>query len=557
MADGSKTIRELVDQFHGGELALPTLQRDYVWKSTQVRDLIDSLYREYPSGAILTWRMPKGTQIRSAAVLQRGNLNKATELLLDGQQRITSLSLLMRGEPVPVKNRKRPIDILFNLEHPDKTLDLSDEDDSMQGLSDEERRQLIASNEQKRAFVVASNSLLRQKNWISVTEIFNGQVTHLALRNRGYDWADERLFQKCLDRIERVKQIRNYAYPITTIPASTSYEEVTKIFVRVNSLGARLRSSDLAFAQITAIWAESRAEIEQYQKETEQSQFPIEISIILRTLVAFAKDNVGMKDQAKFSNVTQLPQEALKRSWEDTKDCLNSSINFLRQEMGIEKPILLSSPFLIVALAYFIQKNKPQNTASMREWVKRCNMKARYSRGSSETILGQDIISIRNNASSLDLLTNIKKQVGKLGIDPEDLKSLKSGSAYFKTMFLAFKANGAKDWFTSRQTISASSIGAKHSIEGHHIFPKSVLSSNGVSNDDINDISNLTFIERESNQKIGNRLPADYLSELTAEDLKAHCIPNDKSLWQVSRYSDFLTERRKLIAKCLNDYCDG
>src|SRR5579864_9289807 len=95
------------------------MQRRYVWRSTRVRDLLDSLYRGYPSGAILLWETDEDVPLQEMAVSQRANPYQSTRLLLDGQQRLTSLSAVIHGQPVKVRGRRKPIELLFNLNHPD------------------------------------------------------------------------------------------------------------------------------------------------------------------------------------------------------------------------------------------------------------------------------------------------------------------------------------------------------------------------------------------------------------------------------------------------------
>src|ERR1700749_397399 len=102
-----------------GELRLPEIQRHYVWKATRVRDLLDSLYRGYPSGSILMWETDEPVPTRDFAIAQETTAFAGRKLLLDGQQRLTSLTAVLNGELVNVRGRKRPIDILFNLDHPD------------------------------------------------------------------------------------------------------------------------------------------------------------------------------------------------------------------------------------------------------------------------------------------------------------------------------------------------------------------------------------------------------------------------------------------------------
>jgi hypothetical protein len=135
MAQTSLKVSELVNKVLRGELALPEMQRRYVWPATRVRDLLDSLYRGYPSGTILVWDTDESDIIDGSRPLSvPASLTQTTPrrlLLLDGQQRVTSLSSVLTGQPVHVRNRKRPISILFNLEHPDgPPIDITELDDN-------------------------------------------------------------------------------------------------------------------------------------------------------------------------------------------------------------------------------------------------------------------------------------------------------------------------------------------------------------------------------------------------------------------------------------------
>ncbi len=120
MAKAEATVEELVGMIERGELRLPEMQRRFVWRSTRVRDLLDSLYRGYPSGGILLWDADEAVPLQEFAIEQQRNPYQSTRLLLDGQQRLTSLSAVIRGTPVKVRGRKKPIELLFNLKHPDQ-----------------------------------------------------------------------------------------------------------------------------------------------------------------------------------------------------------------------------------------------------------------------------------------------------------------------------------------------------------------------------------------------------------------------------------------------------
>jgi len=129
MAKGEATVGELIDMIKRKEIELPEMQRRYVWKSTKVRDLLDSLYRGYPSGAILLWDTDEQVETQGFAVRQEGSSIHKSKLLLDGQQRLTSLSAVLRGEPVIVRGRRRPIELLFNLDHPENLAEVTEVDD--------------------------------------------------------------------------------------------------------------------------------------------------------------------------------------------------------------------------------------------------------------------------------------------------------------------------------------------------------------------------------------------------------------------------------------------
>src|SRR6185295_3749763 len=178
-------IHTLVDMYKRGELRLPEIQRHYVWRATRVRDLMDSLYRGYPSGSILMWETDEPVPTRDFAIAQDTTAFAGRKLLLDGQQRLTSLTAVLNGEPVSVKGRKKPIDILFNLDHPDGApsdgTDVDGDEDSPVTPDDEiaDENEELEDGEQgiqeklsRRTFVVASRNLLAQRQWVSVSEVF-------------------------------------------------------------------------------------------------------------------------------------------------------------------------------------------------------------------------------------------------------------------------------------------------------------------------------------------------------------------------------------------------
>ena len=313
MAKAEASVEELVGMIERGELRLPEMQRRYVWRSTRVRDLLDSLYRGYPSEAILLWETDEVVPLQDFAVAQQANPYHSTRLLLDGQQRLTSLSSVIRGEPVSVRGRKRPIDLLFNLEHTDELTFVTevneDNDDDVEEDESDSTDDELQRRFDRMTFLVATNKLERLPHWVKVSEVFRINEDAPFLERVGIERINDPRFRKYSERLARLRGIRKYMYRMDVLERSLSYNEVTEIFVRVNSLGAKLRSSDLALAQITANWRNSLKIFQDFQEKCSKLGFDIDLGLHLKNLIAFATG------QSRFLTVKTLTKEKLQDSW--------------------------------------------------------------------------------------------------------------------------------------------------------------------------------------------------------------------------------------------------
>ena len=561
VAKSEATVEELVSMIQRGELRLPEMQRRYVWRAPRVRDLLDSLYRGYPSGAILLWETDEDVPLQEFAVSQQASPYASSRLLLDGQQRLTSLSAVIRGEPVSVRGRVRPIELLFNLEHPEK-LSIVTEVDEEGGDDDELIDDEVDSSEdellqrfERMTFVVATKKLAALPHWVKVSEVFRTNEDAPFLQRAGIEKITDPRYTMYSQRLARLRGIRKYAYRMDVLERTMGYDEVTEIFVRVNSLGAKLRSSDLALAQITAKWRGSLKVFQEAQTACAKAGFDLDLGIHLKALVAFATG------QSRFLTVGGLPAETLQSAWSECRHGMDFAINFLKSNAGIDSPALLSSPFILVSLAYYAHKQDyeitPEEAERLRYWVLVANAKGRYSRGSSETLLDQDLATIRERGLADALVDRLRLQVGRLDVRPEELVGRNQRSALFKTMFLAFRHEGAKDWH-SNLAIALDHAGAQHRLQFHHIFPKAVLAKIGRTAREADDIANLAFIGGKTNQKISDASPSEYLKKLRdsigAATFLSQSIPVENELLDATNYDDFLLRRRELIAERLNAF---
>lgn len=562
MAQTNIKVSELVNKVQRGELALPEMQRRYVWPATRVRDLLDSLYRGYPSGTILVWETDEEMPTRELAVKStRTPTTSQKLLLLDGQQRVTSLSAILGGEPVHVRNRKRPIEILFNLEHPDgPPIDVTEVDDNgftadVEDVEDEETAERDIQQElRKRTFVVASRALQNDPVWVAVSDVFKNTDSQI-LKAISISSDDER-WDKYSDRLQKVRKIEDYLYVMEVLQKSMSYEEVTEIFVRVNSLGIKLRGSDLALAQITCRWKGFMDLIEKFANEFKNDEdYIIETGLPVRMMVIFATH------QSRFKTVGKINKEKLEAAWKQATEGLRFAINFLRENAGIDDLSYLSSPFLLVPISVYwiLKKNEaltPEEEKQMLRWFYLAHMRGHYSIGSSESILDADLSVLFKGKTIVDLTQQLFLHVKKFVVDYDDLNNRGIRSPFFSMLYFVLKHNGVKDWWSGLK-LSERHTGSAHSIQYHHIFPKSLLQQ--YEKKEINEIANMAFIGGKTNRHITNKEPSKYLEKDVIakrgdDALTSHLIPLQKQLWEIANYRAFLTFRRNAIAKAINEF---
>ena len=574
MAKGEATVGELIDMIKRKEIELPEMQRRYVWKSTKVRDLLDSLYRGYPSGAILLWDTDEQVETQGFAVGQEGSSIHKSKLLLDGQQRLTSLSAVLRGEPVVVRGRRRPIELLFNLDHPENLAEVTEVDDDSEldelqanptdeneSSEDDEATDSSSPSDiqlqlESMTFIVKNSKMASLSNWIDVSDVFANEDNVELIRQAGVTSMDDPRFKIYNDRLNRLRKVKQYIYRLDILERSLSYEEVAEIFVRVNSLGVKLRGSDLALAQVTARWRGSLAIFQKYSETCTEQGFRLDTGHHLRTAVSIASS------QCKFKVVSSLKTDDIKDAWDVTKRSTDFALNFLKANCGITSPALLSSPLLVTALAYFANKRdfsiSPEEAGELRRYLLIANAKGRYSRASSESVLDQDLGILRDGGGVSILFERLISQVGRIDIQPGDLVGRNQRSSLFKMMFIAFKSKGAQDWKTSVE-ISLDHGGQQDSLQFHHIFPKAFLKG-AVPSREIDDLANLAFISATTNNWIRAKSPATYIPQFVSDHGTAmfdnQCIPLDANLLTRESYNEFLAERRVRIATELNTFLD-
>ena len=569
MAKAEATVEELVGMIQRGELRLPEMQRRYVWRAPRVRDLLDSLYRGYPSGAILLWDTDEA--VTAAGVRRRAGHEPLREHPA-APRRPAAADVAVRRHPRRAGDGAWPTSTDRASVQPrapgspfrrdrgqrgrrGRRRARDDEVDADEDAVDSDEDEL-QSRFERMTFVVATKKLQSLPHWVKVSEVFRVHEDAPFLQRAGIEsFADPR-YTKYSQRLARLRDVRRYSYRMDVLERSMTYEEVTEIFVRVNSLGAKLRSSDLALAQITAKWPGSLEKFQSFEAECAKAGFDLDLGI-------HSEESRRLRDRpVAIPHGWQPPDEtARRRLGASASEGMEFAMNFLRSNAGIDSPALLSSPFIVVSLGFFGHirgyEIGSDEADRLRYWVLVANAKGRYSRGSSETLLDQDLATIRDGGDADALVDRLRLQVGRLDVRPEELVGRNQRSALFKTMFLAFRQRGAKDW-ASNLAIALDHSGAHDKLQFHHIFPKALLRKSGRTQREADDIANLAFIGGKTNRKISDTPPSVYIPALRDakgdDALQTQCVPLEETLLEVDEYEAFLARRRELIADCLNSF---
>lgn len=544
------TVEELVNQFVDKEIVLPEMQRKYVWTKEKVRALVDSLYKDYPSGSILLWKTGNPPETRDAAIETDGRgIGFGSHLLLDGQQRLTSLAAVITGAEVKIRRgkttQKSRIEICFNIDHPDN---LIDSDTAGEDLDDEN------GDDGHIVFKLKSPAIAGSPYWIDVTRLFQeGPVKVLA---ENID-AKDPSYQKYLERLSNLYNKRTtYFYPVQVLDRSSSYAEVADIFVRINSQGTKLRKSDLALAQVTSRWKGSMDLFSNLSEECREKGYELDEGFLIKCLMSVATG------QSRFKNISNTPIRQIQDSWEKTKMGLHFVIDFLKSNAGVETTEILPVKFLIIPMVCIAARHDchfpPALERPVTRWFYAALMWGRYSRGSTETVLDEDLGLIGYDERPIEqMVEKIRMQSGRLEVKGEDLEGATVKSPFFSMMYILARNANAKDWRSGLVIGTDTGNGLRHKP----VFDRGMLKDSLHKKHNpkktrqlCSDIANIVFVDRYYDLKYAR--PEEYLKDVVedrGEDvLNAQCVPTDPALWRVEMYEEFLRHRRQAIAASIN-----
>ena len=566
-------VDSLIKLMKMGTLGLPHIQRRFVWSNTKVRDLFDSMYRGYPVGNLLLWK--NGFTEDHRTIGENVKQKSAQLLIVDGQQRLTSLYAVMEGIPVLRRN--------FKIEKIE-----------------------IAFSPLQRKFAVPDAAIRRDKSFIpnisilwedasSLFRVTNGHVADLRA-TREISEAEEVDIQKAIVDLHNLLK-----YPLTAmeLAESSPEEEVATIFVRVNSKGTRLNQADFILTLMSVFWDIGRAELQEFCRlsgipsKGEPSPFNHFIEPkpyqLLRTSVGLAFKRARLQyvysilrgkdlETEQFSTERREQQFAILKQAQEKVLNLQHWHDFWKaiQAAGYRGGKMVSSKnSLLYVYAFYLIGRTEYNVDEkilrkiIARWFFMTSLTGRYT-ASPESDVEADLMRLRD-VHDAEGFVNLLSRICDATLTndywnitlPSDLAVSSGNSPAMYAYYASLVLLEAKTLFSSvtvSDMLDATTRAPRASIERHHLFPKGFLREQGITEQrTVNQIANFALIEWGDNGKISDDAPSDYYPIMIEQvENKAdriamhhwHALPDN---WQNMPYTQFLEKRREMMAQIVRE----
>lgn len=530
-------VQELLREIFENELVLPEFQREYVWNRDQARGLIESLFKDFPTGSLLLWKTASPPALKNKTIKsEAGSVN----VILDGQQRLTTLFLLIKDSIPPYYSTK----------------DIA-----------EDPRNLYFDLLTGKFMYFKSSEMSGKPNWVSVIDCFNKEIKYSEIakliKKENDDLAS--LIEIIVSNRDKLRSILKFKYPIQFVPQNAKLAEAVDIFDKVNSEGTKLTEAELALAHMTSHWPDARREFKKKLNDLRNVGFNFDLDFLTRCITGI------LTGRARFELTHEIEKERLIEAWERLSKILDYVINILMSKMHIASKHDLNTPNVLVPFVVYIHKKCVDKSAfqieekelrKIQKWLYLASIWARYSGQPTQT-LDRDL-SILNTDNPIDkLISEILMARGRITLTETDLRCKGKLHPLYPMLKVLVIKNGAVDW--SNGIPISQTMGLKFRIESHHIFPKSELYSEHYHQEDrehrqiVNEIANRVFLTSDANKGFFDDLPENYLPKVVEKypgEIEKQYIPTNKELWKSDNFEEFLRERRRLIAIAINEFIE-
>ncbi len=532
-------IDYLLSSIEHQNLVIPEFQREYVWNLDQAKQLMDSLCQGYPVGSLLVWKTDNPPELKNINTLPEkiGTLT----VLLDGQQRLTTLYMLINGQ---VPRYYSEEDIHYDPRH-------------------------LYVNINELEFQYYQQMKMKGDSfWWRVVDCFNQSkkinIIQIAQERADNDGVDPmELAQKLSDNLSKIRGIRQIDIPEQNVPMSANLDKAIDIFDRVNSQGTKLTDAELALTHIVAKWPVARREFKSKLKEYTARGLDFGLDFMTRALTT------TVTNRALFETIHTRNREELENGWRKLKKILDYLLTILPQNAFINSTNDLSTTNALIPIVVYLSRinEKFPDDKTIRNginWLYQALLWSRYT-GQTDQRLEADVQLIVRETEPWDALrTLIVEQRGRIKLKESDLVGRGIQHPIHRVTFILAKAHGAVDW--KNGTFLGSTAGQNLALQNHHIFPQSYLYNNGWDSNNylhkqtVNEIANRVQLTAQTTKELSNTAPEEYFHQVEENfpgALSAQFVPTDPILWKVEKYKEFLGERRRIISQKLNDYLDS
>lgn len=529
------TILEKIDE---NQLFVPAFQREYVWKRDDAKQLIDSLIKEYPTGTMLTWETANPPELKGPH--KYNEKQGAVKLLLDGQQRVTTLYMLVRGKIPPYYTVPEIVN---------------------------DTRDLFVQLESLELSYYMKTRMENNPLWQNITHVFQRKIRTRdvirTLEERGETVTRERE-DKIDDNTRAIENILTREFPEQTIPVKASIRDAIDIFYKVNASGVALTDAELALAQICGYWPQARARFKIKLAALEKEGFVFKLDFIVYVLLGCLY-YMG-SDMRKLHDAQN--NEKIRAAWGCLENqVLDYVVNLMRANAFVDHSDEINSPYALVPIiVYCFDKNGTYLTdveiRKMVKWFFYSQVRTRYVSQLPQK-LDRDLRIVAESPQPFDILLQVIAEENRLEILPTEFVGRAIQHPLFSMVRWYFKSRGAICFSTGMNL--RKNMGSKYQLERDHIFPYSKLKEVGYGEGNrvkyalAQELTNRVILTQVANRTKSNTHAADYLrtvKEKFPKALELQCIPQDEELWKIENYEHFLEERRKMLAKHLNTFLD-
>jgi hypothetical protein len=534
MAHSALKTHEIVDAAVSGRFDIPEFQRGFVWSPEKVKNLLDSLCRDYPLGSILCWRSGDYTSARMVPAAEANRL-----WIVDGQQRATAMCLILGKKPYwfpspePWNTLYRKCDVRVNL------------------LPEGDEVELSLPNP-----VIAKSA-----HWVPVREL-------LVLSERDKPVKAQELLERLGRAPGDVVGLVGVMGIIGSLQAALRREvvvieidhdpvDVAEIFSRLNGAGTRVNDGDIALALI-AVRQEGwvREQLLPYLDDLKQRGFEFDPSYIIRSMVAVRRGSARLQD---------VPREFWDKDdrfddgWRRTKSAISHVLRVLR-ELGVLSAEILPSRNALIPMYALDDVHLHGDANGLRRvflWLLRATRDGRYS-GAATTAMSQDLTAIHRAPDAEAALQALQARLeSPLTFTPADMLRRYDEDAFLRLMlYLVAFHRGAEDWQTGQRLgfdRSDNSLNDGFRPEWHHFVPRGLLGRRAPeppSNELTNSIANIVVLGEGDNRRFSYNEPHKYLAKYRIPDERVHQqVFPARELWRPERFEAMVEERSKLLER--------